>query len=203
MPRDGVNVYLLGDVLVDAGMGFHAGKILKAISGHTVRAHAITHAHPDHVGASKKVADALDIPVWIGDRDAEAAETGRPVMNGPVAKVMGRMPKTSISRTLGEGDEIGAGFVVLDTPGHSPGHVSFWRESDRVLVCGDVWWNMNILTTVPGLRQPAGLVTPDPERNRDSERRLAALEPRVVAFGHGPVLREGAAEKLASFVEAL
>ncbi len=42
-----------------------------------------------------------------------------------------------VDRALAEGDEV-AGFRVLDTPGHSPGHVAYWRESDGVLICGDV-----------------------------------------------------------------
>jgi glyoxylase-like metal-dependent hydrolase (beta-lactamase superfamily II) len=94
-----------------------------------------------------------------------------------------------VDRALREGDEV-AGFVVLDTPGHSPGHVSFWRESDRVLLCGDVMWGYNPFTFQKGVRDPFDLVSPDPDLNRDSARRLAELRPEVVCFGHGPVLRD-------------
>jgi glyoxylase-like metal-dependent hydrolase (beta-lactamase superfamily II) len=92
---------------------------------------------------------------------------------------------------------------VLDAPGHSDGHVAFWRERDRVLIAGDVWFNMSLLTTAPGLRQPPALLTVDPAENRRSERKLAVLRPKVVGFGHGPVLRGGTADKLGSFVGAL
>ena len=61
---------------------------------------------------------------------------------------------------------------------------------------------MNALTTTPGLHQPLALATPDPAENRNSERRLAALRPDTVGFGHGPVLRDAAA-KLHDFIEAL
>ena len=101
-----------------------------------------------------------------------------------------------VARELREGEELGAGFTVLDTPGHSPGHVSFWRESDKTLICGDVFFNMNLLTTAPGLRQPPGAFTVDPARNRESERRLAGLSPAVAGFGHGPVLSTDTAAKL-------
>ena len=47
-------------------------------------------------------------------------------------------------------------WEVIWTPGHSPGHISFWRASDRVLICGDVWFNMNPFTLSPGLRAPLG-----------------------------------------------
>jgi hydroxyacylglutathione hydrolase len=92
---------------------------------------------------------------------------------------------------------------VLDTPGHSPGHVSFWRERDRVLICGDVFFNMHILTTVPGLRQPPGPLTVDPALNRRSERRLAELEPAIAGFGHGPVIEGDAAARIARLVALL
>ena len=97
-----------------------------------------------------------------------------------------------VARALHEGDDLGHGFVVLETPGHSDGHVAFWRESDRTLVAGDVLFNMNVLTTVPGLHEPPRILTRDPRRNRESARRLAALEPELVLFGHGPPLRDPA-----------
>jgi glyoxylase-like metal-dependent hydrolase (beta-lactamase superfamily II) len=97
-----------------------------------------------------------------------------------------------VDRELREGDELAAGFVVLDVPGHSAGHVAFWRPSDRVLIAGDVLFHLDPWTLRPRLREPLRIVTTSPARNRDSIRRLAALEPDVVAFGHGPVLRDAA-----------
>ena len=54
-------------------------------------------------------------------------------------------------------------------------------------------------TTAPGLHQPPGMFTPDPERNRQSERDLAELEPALVLFGHGPPLRDP--EQLRGFAD--
>jgi hydroxyacylglutathione hydrolase len=105
-----------------------------------------------------------------------------------------------VARRLKEGDEV-AGFTVLETPGHSPGHVAFWRETDRTLICGDVLFNLSLLTFRAGLREPPGALTPDPALNRRSARRLAELRPELVLFGHGPPLRDG--EHLARFVESL
>src|SRR3712207_8665628 len=92
-------------------------------------------------------------------------------------------PALAVDRRLGEGDAVGPGFTVVDAPGHSPGHVAFWRESDRVLVLGDVWFNFNLLTFRPGLRDPYRIFTVDPEENRRSMRKLAALEPVIACFG--------------------
>jgi hydroxyacylglutathione hydrolase len=105
-----------------------------------------------------------------------------------------------VERRLAEGDKV-AGFTVLDTPGHSPGHVSFWRESDRTLICGDVFFNVHPLTGREGLREPPRILTPDPALNRESARRLAGLGPSLVLFGHGPPLRD--TERLVAFGEAL
>ena len=210
-PRNGVNVYLLGDVLVDTGLRTSAGTIKKQVGSRKVSAIALTHAHGDHCGTARKLSSELGIPVWVGAADREAIESGQVVAKppynqlplSPLANLMGNFPSVKVDRTLAEGDSIGGGFTVLDTPGHSPGHVSFWRESDGVLICGDVFFNMNILTTVPGLREPPGPFTFDPPVNRAAERKVAALSPSVAGFGHGPVITDGTAEKLSSFVAKL
>ena len=77
----------------------------------------------------------------------------------------------------------------------------FWRESDRVLIIGDVLANMDQYTGIPGLHEPKPALTPDPARNRESARKLAALEPELVCFGHGAPLRDP--RKLKEFVDGL
>lgn len=209
-PRCGINAYLIGDVLVDTGIKRSAGTIMRQLEGRTVSAIALTHAHGDHAGAMKQLARRWNVPIWCGAADREATETGRLVLSAPierlhlggVANLAAGFDGAPVERTLGDGDELAADFTVVATPGHSPGHVSFWRESDRTLICGDVFFGMNLLTTVPGLHQPPALFTPDPAQNRDSERRLAALSPQTVGFGHGPVRRD-AAGALQAFVERL
>jgi hydroxyacylglutathione hydrolase len=203
-PRNGVNAYLVGDVLVDAGTNGAKG-LLKALGGRAVRAHAATHAHADHVGGSAEVTAKLEVPMWIGDHDAEALCAGAPETKpGVVAGMLRRLggwPPVDAQRRLVEGDELAEGFVVLETPGHSPGHLAFWRESDRVLITGDVLFNFDLKTTRYGLREPPGPFTFDVERNRESIRRVASLEPAVVGFGHGPLLRDPAT--LRAFADAV
>lgn len=188
-PRNAVNVYVIGDVLIDAGMFYDRGRVLRQIEGRPIAAHALTHAHLDHYGPSHAICTRLGIPLWCGAGDVEAVEKGKMVAKG------GRLvpgPKAHpVARALREGDEV-AGFEVLDTPGHSPGHVSYWRGSDRVLLCGDVMWGWQPFLLRGPIQEPAGVVTPDVRLNRESARRIAELEPALVCFGHGPPLRDPA-----------
>ena len=197
-PPNAINVYLVGDVLIDSATRRGGKRILRQIEGRQVSAHAITHAHPDHQGASKEVCEALGIPFWVPEDDADAAEEPTLIKerqpDHPLARFFYNQmvgPGHKVDRTLREGDEV-AGFRVLDTPGHSAGHVSFWRESDRVLILGDVLTHIDVLTGLPGLHEPKPYLTPDPERNRVSIRRLGELEPALALFGHGAPLRDTA-----------
>jgi hydroxyacylglutathione hydrolase len=187
-PPNAVNVYLVGDVLVDAGTPRARRRILRQLAGRDVHAHVVTHAHPDHFGSSHAVCEILGLALWTGATDAEALQTGTPVpAEGRVPALMAKAkmpPGHPVARRLREGDDVGHGFVVLDVPGHSPGHIALWRQSDRTLVCGDVFFNL------PSLRPPPDFLTVDPPCNRESMRRLAALRPALVLFGHGPPLRD-------------
>lgn len=206
MPRNGINSYLVGDVIVDAGLASSAKKIVKAVSGRTLRAHALTHAHVDHAGGSRRLVDALELAMWAPAGDAGDVRSGEPAVPTsrvkPIMEFAAGFDGVDVARELHEGDELAAGFVVVDAPGHSPGQVTYWRASDRVLVTGDVFTGMNLFTTAVGLHLPPDFVTVDPAQNRASAKKLAALEPDVVAFGHGPVMRD-AAPKLKALVAGL
>ena len=197
MPNS-INTYLVGDVLVDAGARFDGKKILKQLEGRDVAAHALTHAHPDHQGASKLVCETRGVPYWVPAGDVEKAETPEAIRKEQPESPINRLffkamagPGHPVDRPLNEGDDV-AGFKVLDTPGHSKGHVSYWRESDRVLILGDVLNNMDVFTGIPGLREPKKVFTPDPVVNRSSIKKLGELEPSLVCFGHGAPLRDTA-----------
>ena len=195
-PPNAINAFVVGDVLIDALTRHDARRILKALRGHRIEAHALTHAHPDHQGASHAVCDALGIPFWVPAADADAAEDPSLIADrqpsNPIAQTFVKLfrgPGHRVDRQLREGDEV-AGFRVIDAPGHSLGHVVFWRESDRVLIVGDVFANMDTMTGRPGLQLPKDFLTPDPARNRASAKKLGELEPDLVLFGHGRPLRD-------------
>jgi glyoxylase-like metal-dependent hydrolase (beta-lactamase superfamily II) len=106
-------------------------------------------------------------------------------------------PPCKVGRILYEGDEV-AGFRVIHAPGHTPGHVIYFRESDRVAIAGDVLANIHFITGREGLREPPAAFSADAELNRQSIRKLVSLRPAVVCFGHGPPLRS--LERLEEFV---
>ena len=195
--RDGANAYLVGDVVIDAGTKSQARRLLKAVDGLAVRALALTHAQPANAGGAGYVQDELEVPIWVGRGDVPALEDGDPVLGDtPFMRLFGGFAGSfdgrQADRELAEGDELAAGFVALETPGHSPGHLSFWRASDRVLLCGDVLVGGGGLGRRPGLHAPPRGSTPDPRENLASLRRLAALRPAVIGFGVGPPLGDAA-----------
>lgn len=205
-PREAFNCYLVEGVLIDACTRHARRRILRDLRAHKVVGHALTHAHADHQGSSAAVCRALDVPFMCGEKDVPVAESGDTTAElppHPINRLELRFwagPGHPVDRPLREGDTLGR-FEVLDTPGHSPGHISFWRESDRVLIVGDVLFNRGPLRGASGLHEPPPIFTPDPSTNRASARRLAALRPRVAAFGHGPVLRDP--DRLEKFVASL
>ena len=206
-PPYAINVYLAGTVLIDAGTRFDSRRIMRRMRGREVTLHALTHAHPDHQGASHAVCEALGIPLWCGEADADAMETRGEIMarmprhwlSGSVGRLW-TGPPHPVSRRLREGDRVGS-FTAIETPGHTAGHLSFWREEDRILITGDVLCNLNIWNGRVMLREPEAIFTLDPVQNRQSARRFLSLEPRLVCFGHGPPLRDK--DRFMRYIEAL
>ena len=81
------------------------------------------------------------------------------------------------------------GLQVIHTPGHAPGHVSFWHPANKLLITGDViFYLMNKMTL------PLAFLTADMEENKRSIKKVLALKPETVLFGHGqPIVRTAAA----------
>lgn len=190
-PPYGINVYLAGDILIDAGPSWYRAMLLRQLHGRDVRAHVLTHAHPDHQGCSAVVCRLYSAPLYCGVRDASVAETGAtaellpPTLPNRIVAAWWSGPGYPVARALREGDTAGE-WEVLETPGHTLGHIALWRARDRVLIAGDVVVNNHPITQLIGLREPLERFTFKPALNRSSARKLAQLQPRVVCFGHGP-----------------
>jgi glyoxylase-like metal-dependent hydrolase (beta-lactamase superfamily II) len=83
MPRSGINCYLIEDVLIDAGIRSSHRIILPALQDLKVSAHALTHAHADHQGSSRKICDTLGIPLWCSEPERPQAASGNATKEYP------------------------------------------------------------------------------------------------------------------------
>ncbi|HET9592187.1 MAG TPA: MBL fold metallo-hydrolase [Solirubrobacterales bacterium] len=194
VPRPLINVYLAEDVLIDAGRRWDKRRIFAELEGREISEVALTHVHPDHQGCAKAVCEARGVPLACHEADVDAMEGRRPVAASPkpTAQLFGKLwtgPPRKVDRVLREGDEV-AGFRVVHAPGHAPGEVIFFRDSDRVAICGDVIRNITYVAMRTKLAEPPGDLTPDPAENRRSIRKLAALGPSLILPGHGPAVTD-------------
>lgn len=194
LPGPTINVYLAENVLIDAGRRWDRRRIFAELEGVEIAEVALTHVHPDHQGCAKWVCEAREVPLACHADDVDAMEGRAPVSSGSalLPRIYDRFwtgPPHKVDRVLNEGDEV-AGFRVVHAPGHAPGEVIFFRDSDRVAICGDVVRNMSYLTAMPGVRRPPDEMTYDPPLNRRSIRKLAALEPSLILPGHGPAITD-------------
>lgn len=198
-PAPTINVYLAEDVLIDAGRTWDRRRIFAELEGREISMVALTHVHPDHQGAAKAVCEARGVPLACHAEDVEAMEGRRPVQEASQSNPVNRFiasiwqgPPYKVDRVLEEGDEV-AGFRVVHAPGHARGHVVFFRENDRVAICGDVIRNMSYATGLPGIKEPPPVFTYDMDENRRSIRKLAELNPSLILPGHGPAVTDMAA----------
>jgi hydroxyacylglutathione hydrolase len=208
--RGAMNVYFLeeeggGVVQFDAGTKTMTKKVRAAgerLGG--LKRIVLGHAHADHRGT----APGLDAPVHCHPDEAADAESDAaiaPYMDIsqlPVAFARRVYPfllrrwdggAVKIDGTVSEGDEV-AGFRVVHLPGHAPGLIGLWRESDRVALVSDVIYLIDsVRLGKPLPKGEASVPHPawawDHAKAKESVRKLAALEPSVVGAGHAEPLR--------------
>lgn len=222
--------------LIDAGWARDADRIERAaamVCGPQERPVAIllTHCHPDHAGAALALARRWgchvhmlpsELPIATGDFAAMVEQAGPldRLLILPIMRAMGRqrreaaIAKSSLRGVARAFDPDGAVPALPDwrairTPGHTPGHVCFFRSEDRVLICGDalVTLRVNSLSGFAlrrqGLSAPPWYTTWDRQLAERSIDTLAHLDPVVVAGGHGwPVAGPDVAAGLRAFAKA-
>lgn len=204
-----------GLTLIDAGMPLAARRILSQLAAagyqpQDVKRILITHAHADHIGGlpalqastgADVIASCIEAPIVEG-REPQQVVPRQQLK--PLDRLMrgnqeegSLLPGTPITRMLEDGEQlpnIMDGLQAILTPGHTPGHTAFWQPERRVLFCGDAI--MHFFT----LSGPFQGYSCDLQDIEHSIKKLAALAPQVVCFGHGKPLFD-AADAIAAFAD--
>ena len=224
-----VNLYLQGTaenwVLIDAGLPGCANDIVNAareqFGESAPKAIIMTHGHFDHVGAFPEIfkhwdvpvfAHPLEVPYLTGEQDYP--EPDPTVGEGMMALMSFAYPNKGIDlgdrvKPLPEDGSVPhmPGWRWLHTPGHTKGHVSFFRDDDRLLIAGDAFVTTKqeslyeVMRQKQGVQGPPAYFTPDWSAARSSVEMLAGLKPAIAATGHGtPMKSEELTEGLADLV---
>lgn len=226
-----VNIILVGNnkddfVLVDAGMPESADEIISVVeerfgSNSRPKAIILTHGHFDHVGALIELVEYWDVSVYAHELELPflTGEKSYPepdpsVEGGMVAKLSSMFPNEPVN--LGNHVEklppdgsvpYMPGFNWVHTPGHTPGHISLYREDDRTLIVGDTFITVKQESLLKVLKQqqeisgPPRYLTPDWKAAKESVIKLQRLNPSVAITGHGyPMSGDLLAESLEKLV---
>jgi glyoxylase-like metal-dependent hydrolase (beta-lactamase superfamily II) len=212
------NVVLVGDessedwVLVDAGIKGYADKILQAAKARfgtaPPKAIILTHGHFDHIGSIEGLLESWNVPVYAHEKELpfltgkdDYPEPDPTVGGGLLSRISPLFPRSGIDisgrvHALPQDRSIPEmpGWRWIPTPGHTQGHISFFRESDRALIAGDAFTTvkeeslMANLTQEEDIHRPPAYFTTDWDAAWESVKRLEALKPLYAITGHGPAM---------------
>jgi len=228
LPVSFSNVYFIGRpgskwVLIDAGPPGCASEIVEAAearfgTGSRPEAILLTHGHADHVGSALALAEKWDITTYAHHLELPylTGKSPYPPADPTVGGAMAFLSRFFPARTMHLGKRIRAlphskvpgltGWEWIAAPGHSPGQVAFFRESDRVLLAGDAIATMDLdsWSGLPSGRQqlsrPPSPFTCDWDATRASLQTLSKLRPNVLGCGHGiPLSDPGLPDRLEEF----
>jgi glyoxylase-like metal-dependent hydrolase (beta-lactamase superfamily II) len=229
-----VNLVLVGNpnksgdfVLIDTGMPKSADEIKEMVEdrfgeGAIPKAIVLTHGHFDHVGSVAELLEKWQIPVYAhelelpfltGQRDYPPGDPN--VDSGLVAKMSPMFPNHGIDISTHVQVLPADGMVPnmpnwkwVHTPGHTPGHISLFREQDRALIAGDAFVTVKqeslykVMTQTQEISGPPKYYTTDWDAAFESVKTLEALKPQVAVTGHGlPMSGEDLSENLNYLVE--
>lgn len=213
-----VNVYMIGAaggpwVLVDTGLPFSAARTRAAAAARfgantPPLAIILTHGHFDHAGSAMELAEGWDVPIYAHRLELPYL-TGRsdyppqdPTMGGAIAVMSRLFPHSGFDlgarvRPLPDDGRVPElpDWRWIYTPGHTHGHVSLFRDTDRTLLAGDALATMDLdswqsmLTFAREFDRPAAPFTTDWGAARQSVDTLEALQPNAVGAGHGMVIK--------------
>jgi glyoxylase-like metal-dependent hydrolase (beta-lactamase superfamily II) len=202
------NTYILADpdglTIIDAGLPRSEKKVLAYVaslgkSAKDVKRILLTHSDLDHIGALAALGKATGARTYASQIEAEAIATGKASrqitpsgfsMRRILFTLMGPFFKATpfqVDETLADGQTlpVQGGLRVVETPGHTPGHISLFAPASGILFCGD-----SMVTDENGIHGSRPGVTWDEAQAKLSVQKQAGLGANVVCSGHGPVVKE-------------
>ncbi|MBI5349932.1 MAG: MBL fold metallo-hydrolase [Chloroflexi bacterium] len=207
IPLSIVNAFLIvkddGLTLVDTGLPKNEKKILKYIEEigrkpNDLKRILLTHADGDHVGSAKALRELTRAKIYASEYEAECAAKGmpprEPKLSNPLLKLLFSLtakmfvyPPTTVDEIVKDGDvlPILGGLRVINTPGHTPDHVSYFSPSHNILLAGD-----SLRTSKDRIYNAVSPFTWDEAKQNQSVKLQADLKPQIVCVGHGDVVRE-------------
>ena len=212
-------VYLLldgdGAVVVDAAMPGRAGAVWRHLHGlgyepGAVSAIWLTHGDIDHMGSvaalragsgAQVVSHRADVPLVDGTAARQLgplplSDTYQRLFSFVVRHLLRYQP-TEVDQPVDDGDTLGA-WQVIHTPGHTAGSVSFYHPERKIIIVGDA------LNHKRGrLGAPPPIFTPDMAQAHASIQKIAELDFEICCFGHGPPLKDDAAQRVRAFAKSL
>jgi glyoxylase-like metal-dependent hydrolase (beta-lactamase superfamily II) len=210
----GVNAFVVdgdeGVTLIDTGLPGRHGAIVEGLSdigrsAKDITAILVTHGHFDHTGGAASLWSASDAAVYASHHDASIIRGDTPPPPPPVLEkvpfigsILGLLPQASpvpVSHIVAEGydDEIPTDFAVIDTPGHTEGHLSYLLDRDGgILFVGDA-------ATQSKGNVRRGFFNRSSDEIRNSIQKLGGLDFEIACFGHSAPLTSGASKAFAGF----
>lgn len=211
-----VNIFMIATgtgkewVLIDAGLRGFASNIEKMAAdlfgeNNPPVAIILTHGHFDHVGTIKKLLQKWDVPVYAHAlelpylTDLSAYPPPDPTVGGGMMSTLAALyPKDPIDlglhiHILPENGSIPflPEWLSIFTPGHAPGHISLWRQRDKLIIAGDAFVTtkqesaFSVATQKKEISGPPKYFTPDWIAAAASVKKLRDLHPAIAATGHG------------------
>ncbi|MFZ4452428.1 MBL fold metallo-hydrolase [Salibacterium aidingense] len=227
-----VNVIFIGTpetgfVMVDAGMPYSGSALLKAAAsifgdGRKPEAIILTHGHFDHTGSIIELIKHWEVPVYAHELELpylngekNYPEPDASVEGGMIAKISPLFPHEGINigghiHLLPEDGSVPSlpEFRWIHTPGHTPGHVSLFRDRDQTLIAGDAFVTVKqdelyqVITQKVEMNGPPRYLTTDWETAANSVKKLEELQPKTAVTGHGqPVEGSELEEGLNSLIQ--
>jgi glyoxylase-like metal-dependent hydrolase (beta-lactamase superfamily II) len=198
-----VNCYFIEEedslTLIDAALSFSSKGILKSAQriGKPISKIVLTHAHGDHVGALDRLKEELpNIPVYISKRDSRLMEGDRSLdRHEDQSPIKGGVPKSLKTRAdglLGDGDTIGS-LIAIETPGHTPGSMSFLDKRTNTIIAGDALQSRGGIAVAGDMKPlfpfPA-FGTWSKKTALVSAKKIVSYQPEVLAVGHGEIIKK-------------